>query len=118
MKKMIVLVGFLFAFGLKAETYDRTLVEGYTQVPGMDCAFEIQTPKFQKVILDCQSFITGINFYNDKKVVHSIYLDAYGDCQNTFDFISTSLGQNKPVCLEIATDTKTLTISNDGDGCQ
>ncbi|MGZ3786909.1 MAG: hypothetical protein ACXVLQ_00215 [Bacteriovorax sp.] len=118
MKKVIILVGLLTAFGAQAETYERTLVKDYIPVPSMDFAFEIKTSKFQKVILDCQSFVTGMNFYNDKKVVHSFYLDAYGDCQNMHDFIKGSKEKNLPVCLEIETESNSLTVSNAGDDCQ
>ena len=118
MKKMIILVGFMCAFNLKAETYDKALVHGYSQVPGMDFAFEIKTNTFQKVILDCQSFVTGMNFYNDNKIVHSIYLDAYGDCQNMYSFINDSLKQKKAVCLQIANSSSSMTVSNEAEDCQ
>ena len=115
---MIILVGFLAAFNLRAETYDKALVHGLRQVPGMDFAFEVKTNTFQKVILDCQSFVTGMNFYNDKKLVHSIYLDAYGDCQNMYTFISDSLKEKKAVCLQIEGSTNSMTVSNEAGDCQ
>ena len=117
MKKMIVLVGFLSAFGLKAETFERTLVDDYTPVPNMDYSFEIKSDKFDKIILDCQSFITGINFYNDNKFVRGIYLDAYSDCPNMHQFITESISAKKPVCLEVEIESNSLTVSNEPD-CQ
>lgn len=115
MKKLIFLVGLLGTIGLRAETRERAQVLDYTQVPNMEYSFEIKTSKFDKVILDCQSFITGMNFYNQDKVVHSIYLDAYSDCPNMHNFINESLNAKKPVCLEV--EDSTLTVSNDFD-CQ
>ena len=118
MKKMIILVGFLTAFGLKAETYDRVLMEDYIPVPNMDFSFEIKTAKFDKVILDCQSFVTGINFYKNKKVVHNIYLDAYGDCENMHNFLKESKEKNLSVCLQVANESNTLTVSNVESDCR
>jgi len=117
MKKVIVLVSLLVAFGLKAETYERTLVKRYIAVPNMDYSFEIKTSKYDKVILDCQSFVTGMNFYKNKKLVHGIYLDAYSDCPDMHTFITHSLTEKMPVCLEIETESNTLTVSNESD-CQ
>lgn len=117
MKKMIILVGFLMSFGLKAETYERTLVESYSPVRDMDHSFEIKSDKFDKVILDCQSFVTGMSFYNNNKLVHGIYLDAYSDCPNMHNFITESIADHQPVCLEIELESNTLTVSNEFD-CQ
>jgi hypothetical protein len=114
---MIVLVGLLGALTLKAESIDRVKMLDYIPVEHMNYAFEVKTSKFEKVILDCQSFITGMNFYNNKKVVHSIYLDAYGDCQNMHNFLMESKNSNIPVCLEVEGESRTLTVSNEDD-CQ
>jgi len=115
---MIILVGLLSAFGLKAQTYDRTLVNDYVPVKNMDFAFEVKTSKFQKVILDCQSFVTGMTFYNNKKVIHSIYLDAYGDCQDMHKFLYESKNQKLPVCLQVEVESNSLTVSNEELDCQ
>ena len=117
MKKLIVLVVFLCAFDLRAQTYERTLVNGYRPLPNMDYSFEIKTSRYDKVILDCQSFVTGINFYKNKKLAHGIYLDAYSDCPNMHSYITDSLAQNLPICLEVETESNTLTVSNESD-CQ
>jgi hypothetical protein len=118
MKKVIILLGIFFSFTLKAETYERTLMQDYKPVTDMDFAFEIKTSRYQKVVLDCQSFITGMTFYKNNKPVHSIYLDAYGDCQNMHTFLQDSFSKKIPVCLEVETENQTLTVSNDGEGCQ
>lgn len=117
MKKVIVLVGFFLAFKLSAGIYERTLILDYIPVPNMEQSFEIKTAKFDKVILDCQSFITGMNFYKNNKVAHFIYLDAYYDCPNMHAFISDSIEEKKPVCLDIEMESKSLTVSNESD-CQ
>lgn len=118
MKKVIILVGIIYASLLRAETFEKTLMEDYTPVPNMDYAFEIKTARYQKVVLDCQSFVTGMTFYNNDKLVHSIYLDAYGDCQNMHNFLINSLKNKKPVCLELAVESNSLTVSNEAADCQ
>lgn len=115
---MIILVGLLSAFALKAQTYDRTLMNDYVPVKSMDFAYEVKTSKFDKVILDCQSFITGMTFYNNKKVVHSIYLDAYGDCQDMHTFLNESKNTKTPVCLQVEVESNSLTVSNEEIDCQ
>jgi hypothetical protein len=117
MKKVMVLVGLLTAFTLKAETFEKTLMLDYTPVDHMDFAFEIKTSRYDKVILDCQSFVTGMNFYKDKKVVHSIYLDAYGDCQDMHNYLQQNFTNKVPVCLEVETEKNSLTVSNEAEGC-
>lgn len=118
MKKLIVLVGLSLAFTLQAETLERTLMQDYRPVANMDFAFEIKTSFYTKIILDCQSFVTGMTFYKDKKVAHSIYLDAYGDCQNMHNYLQDSFTKKIPVCLEIETESNQLTVSHDSEGCQ
>lgn len=115
---MIILVGLSFALTASAETYERTLMQDYKPVTNMDFSFEIKTSRYSKVILDCQSFITGMTFYKDKKVAHSIYLDAYGDCQNMHTYLQDSFNKKIPVCLEIETENNLLTVSNDSEDCQ
>ena len=58
-----------------------------------------------------------MNFYNNKKLVHGIYLDAYSDCPNMHAFITDSRANKLPVCLEIEVESNTLTVSNEAD-CQ
>lgn len=119
MKKVIVLVGLLSAFTIKAETYQKMPVLGLVPVENMYASFEIQTSKYEKVILDCQSFVNGMTFYNDKKIVHEIKMINYEDCSNVYDFISQSNQDKKPVCMEIGLKDSTLNLSNDeASACQ
>lgn len=118
MKKVMVLVGLMLTFTLKAETLEKSLMLDYTPVTNMDFAFEIKTARYDRVVLDCQSFVTGMNFYKNKKVVHSIYLDAYGDCQNMHEYLQENFKNKVPVCLEVETENNSLTVSNEVEGCQ
>ena len=82
----------------------------------MDYMFEVKTTKFDKVILDCQSFIHGINFYKDKKVVHSFYLED-DQCQDMHNYLRDSNDGKVPVCFEISENGKSLTLINEKNEC-
>lgn len=119
MKKMIILVGLMSSLLAKAETFQRTPVLGVIALDNMYAAYEVLTPKYEKIILDCQSFIHGMNFYNDSKIVREIKMVDYGNCENVYDFISQSKEENKSVCMEVAEESNTITLSNDeASDCQ
>jgi hypothetical protein len=85
----------------------------------MYASFEVITPKYERVILDCQSFINGMTFYNDKKIVREIKMINYSDCSNVHDFIEQSKQNKKEVCMEIEVESNTLNLSNDeASACQ
>jgi hypothetical protein len=75
-----------------------------------DYVFEVSTHKFDKVILDCASFITGLVFYNNRKELFNFYLGG-DECQEMHDFLLDSHENKKFVCFEIEVEQKTLTIS-------
>ena len=75
-----------------------------------DFVYKIETDKFDQVILDCSSFITGLVFYNNNKEIYNFYLDG-NQCQEMYDFLHESKFLNKPVCFEIEHQQKQLTIS-------
>ena len=116
MKKVIILVGLLAAFAVKAETVEKVLMEDYLPVEGRDFAFEIKTKKFDKVILDCGGFVGWMTFYRDGKIAHNIYLDTYSDCPNMHDFLNGSKENKKPVCMQV--EGNALTVSNREADCQ
>jgi len=119
MKKMIILVGLLSAFTIKAETYLRVPVSDLTPVENMYASFEVQTPKFEKVILDCQSLIHELSFYQSSKVIRKIRMVDYFTCENIHNFIVQSKMENKSVCMEVAEESNALTLSNDdASDCQ
>lgn len=115
MKKVIVLVGLLIAFGVKAETVERVLMEDYIPVEGRDFAFEVKTQKFEKIILDCGGLAGWMTFYRDGKIAHNVYMDTYFDCPNMHEFLNGSKENKKPVCLQV--DGNAITVSNEEDDC-
>lgn len=66
----------------------------------MDRMFEIKTSQYDKVILDCQSFIQGMTFYNKGEVVHNFYIDSY-ECEGAHDYLQSAKDQNIAICFEI-----------------
>jgi hypothetical protein len=75
-----------------------------------DYVYEVQTDKFEKVILDCSSFITGLVFYNNNKEEYNFYLNGY-ECQEMYNFLFDSITSKKAVCFEIEHQKNQLTIS-------
>ncbi len=127
MKQLIILCTLLTATttinaGTLEKTLEKTLMKDYLKTK-MDYMFEVKTNKYEKVILDCQSFIQGISFYNNKKVAHFFYLDPQ-DCQDLHFSLKDSKENKVPVCFEISEDTKvtgektnSLNIVNDSEEC-
>lgn len=119
MKKMIILVGLLSTIGIKAETYQRTPVLGLRPVDNMYASFEILTPKYERIILDCQSFINGMTFYKGEEIIREIKMVNYTDCSNVYHFINQSQQDDKAICMEIGEEQNTLNLSNDEESdCQ
>ena len=87
-----------------------------------DVMFELlSSNKFGKIILDCQSFIQGINFYSaDKdgkdKVYYKFYLES-GDCQSVYDNITKFLHKGTHVCIELNTFSGKYLISREYKDC-
>lgn len=113
MKKMIILIGLIFTVSATAGSIQKMTVTDLLPVEDMYASFEIVTPKYEKVVLDCQSFINGMNFYKNQKIIHSIRMVDYDTCGNVHDFIGQSIQQNKAICMEIEEGNTTLNLSND-----
>ncbi len=80
----------------------------------MDYVFEVKTNKFDKVILDCQSFITGMNFSNAGVLDSDIYLDMF-QCEEMVNFLKDSKSDNLPVCIGLDRDNQELLITREKD---
>lgn len=80
-----------------------------------DYVYEIKTSAFDKVELDCQSFITGMSFIQSDEVKNNVYIDAY-ECEGMVNFFKQSKADGVPVCLELDTDQNALMIS-EGEDC-
>lgn len=86
-------------------------------VTDMDYIYEIKTTKFDKVILDCQSFITGMNFSNAGVVKSNVYLNMF-ECEEMVTFLLESKENSEPVCLGLDADNNQLLITRETDECK
>lgn len=118
MKKMIILVGFLMsaAASVSAGELNKMPVLDFTPTVGMDYIYEIKTTKFDQVILDCQSYITGINFSSGGEVKSNIYLDMLM-CEEMVQYLSDSKRDNLPVCIGLDSEYGELYITRETDEC-
>jgi hypothetical protein len=115
MKKMIVLIG-LFASmaALSSEIIKMPMQDFF--VTDMDAVFEYKTPKFDKVLLDCQSLRMGMSFSKDGVMVSDIYLNERM-CSEMFDFFYESKQEKLPVCVGLDTDNNELLITRETEDC-
>lgn len=121
MKNKIILFSFLslFSFNLKAaDDIVRMPILDVESTEGMEYSFELKTPKFDSVVLDCQSFITGITFNQKDEMVANIYLDMFV-CQDMVNYLQESKREKRPVCFELNKTTNKLTVSEEPeDKCE
>lgn len=114
MKKAMLLVGLMAALSSQvfASEIIRMPVKDFVVDEQMDFVFELKTTKFDQVILDCQSFITGMNFYNGGHLKNSVYLDMFA-CEDVVDFLSKSKELNRPVCMGLNPMKNELTFTQE-----
>ncbi|MFG1500825.1 hypothetical protein ABMA70_11525 [Halobacteriovorax sp. XZX-3] len=72
-------------------------VEAYFKTD-MDFMFSIKNKNYDKVILDCQGFINGLNLYSTRG--HDIFtLPGYGHCMAIHNEIIKNINDEKSSCL-------------------
>jgi len=81
-----------------------------------DFMYEIKSKeqhRQQEVIIDCQSFFKGINFYrqtkNGRELDLNIYLDET-ECDESVEFIQKGLSDNKGVCMFLDFEDKSASM--------
>ena len=117
MIKMIILIGLLMSISslsLAGEVNKMPMQDLVTT--DMDFIFEIKTTKFDKVMLDCQSFITGMSFSNGGVEKSNVYLDMFM-CEEMVNFLTESKKNNEPVCIGLDSENNELFISRETDEC-
>ncbi|NOT79666.1 MAG: hypothetical protein HOP07_11800 [Bacteriovoracaceae bacterium] len=116
MKKLILSIGLTFGV-LLSEARASDIVYMQMQdiiTTDMEYVFEVKTSKFDKVMVDCQSLIKGINFSNNGNLENDIYLEE-DFCVGMIDFFLESKQQDLPVCLGLDQKRNELTITRDTD---
>lgn len=118
MKKMISMIGLLMALSAVATAGELIKMPMQDLVStDMDYVFEVKTNKFDKVVLDCQSFITGMSFSNGGELKSNIYLDMFL-CEDMVNFLQESKRDQLPVCIGLDDENQELVISRETDECK
>ncbi len=113
MKNVISMIGLLVSLTVVAsagEVQKMSMLDFLST--DMDYVFEVKTTKFDKVILDCQSFITGMSFSNGGVEKSNIFLDIY-ECGEVMTYLEESKRDNLPVCLGLDSKNSEIMISRD-----
>ncbi|MBC7429347.1 MAG: hypothetical protein H7336_12085 [Bacteriovorax sp.] len=118
MKKMIVLIGIIMSVTtVSAGEIVKMPLLDYSPTDGMDYVFNIKTTKFDKVILDCQSFITGMDFSNKEVLKSHVPLDMFM-CEDLVKYLEDSKTNGEPVCIGLDDGNKELYFTREtGDDC-
>ena len=117
MKKMISMIGLLISMTVVASAGELIKMPMHDLVStDMDYVFEVKTNKFDKVVLDCQSFITGMSFSNGGEMKSNIYLDMFM-CEEMVTFLQESKRDNLPVCIGLDDEYQELVITREVDEC-
>jgi hypothetical protein len=116
MRKLILLLGFSVAMSAKAEMIARMPVIDYVKTD-FDYMYEIKTDKYQKIILDCQGFIMGMNFYSVNQLERKIVMDEEL-CQEVNSYLGDAKKNGDPVCMELNTEDNSIVFSGKTTDCQ
>ena len=116
MKKMIVLVGLILSVTTvsASELIKMPVLE--LLPTELDHAVEIKTTKFEQVILDCQSLISGMTFSEKGEIVNDVKLDMFM-CEQVMNFLLESRRDSLPVCIGLNADRKELVFTRETDEC-
>ena len=110
MRKLIGLLLFVFTLSTHASTLD-IQVEDYLDTD-FDFMFEIQNKNFERVILDCQSFINGVNLYNEDGD-HAVLVLDIGECEDIHFAIVDGIKNDGPVCLSLDFNNRAYKVRED-----
>lgn len=99
MKTIALLAILMTSTVLHADPIERTLMLDYVGTD-MDRMFEIKTSRYQKVILDCQSYMHSLDFYNKSALVRHYYLD-FEQCEDLHSYLTAAKEQMVSICFEI-----------------
>ncbi|WP_155897213.1 hypothetical protein [Bacteriovorax sp. BSW11_IV] len=80
--------------------------------------FEIQNSKFSKVILDCQSFINEVRFYQDSSTVLGSFMLDIQECEDIHFSIVELKEKGKTSCLRLDFDNQTYDVDEADKSCE
>lgn len=122
MKKLVIVLLFLFGIQVVAAKDSIKFQLSAIENTEFEAMFELITQKkYGKVILDCQSFIQGINFYKTdeeerEKIYLKFYLDSY-QCEDFFYKIKSSLNKKYQPCIELNLSTGEYSLNQNIKEC-
>ena len=99
MKIFICSLFVLISTSLHADPIEKSFMLDYVGTD-MDRMFEIKTSKYDKVILDCQTYINGLNFYRNSILVRNYYLDVE-QCEDIHSYLTAAKEQIVGICFVI-----------------
>lgn len=114
--KVLVMIAFLLSL-----SDSKLLINNYKPVPGMDYQMELSVPNPEKrVLLDCQSFFNGIHL---QSAVQGKWKDDWflmiegNDCEELSQFAKSNLDANRPFCLNVNLEERSVDVSANLDDC-
>jgi hypothetical protein len=122
MKILISIFCFFLVFRIQASDYS-FIIKGNRVIPQMDYQLELilePSSENSKMILDCQSFVNGLNlleYFEDKWSQKWFYMLSGNDCEDAALFSIKSQEENKPYCLILNFDEYNLDLSHDLKKC-
>lgn len=116
MKKMIVLVGLVMSFTTitTAGEIIKMPMQDFVATSDMDYVYEIKTTKFDKVLLDCQSLISGMTFANKGVEEGNVKLDMFM-CEDLIQYLYESKRDNAPVCIGLDNEASELYFTREAE---
>ncbi|MDD0851462.1 hypothetical protein HBN50_00075 [Halobacteriovorax sp. GB3] len=91
-------------------------VEKY-QPTEFDYMFEIQNKNFEKVTLDCQSFINGLDFRNDKNEQIALFMLDIAECEDIHHRIKSIQSENKMACIDLDFSRRLYDVKESDESC-
>jgi hypothetical protein len=122
MKKLLIVVFFLLGIQMAVAKDSIKFQLNAIENTEFEAMFQLVTQeKYGKVILDCQSFIQGINFYRTdeegtEKIYLKFYLDSY-QCEDFFFQIKNSLNKKNQPCIELNISTGEYSLDKNIKEC-
>lgn len=84
---------------------------------GFEAMFDlVGTKNFDKVTLDCQSFIHGVSFYKNTHLIKHFYLEVE-ECSDLYGLLRDRSEQEVVSCLRLSETPRSVGITDDLEDC-
>lgn len=83
----------------------------------LEAMFElVGTKSYDKVVLDCQSFIHGVSFYKNTHLIKHFYLEVE-ECSDLYGLLRDRSEQEIMSCLRLSEGPRNVGVTDDLEGC-